>query len=266
MKIGVVSDVHLEFGRGGLVIEKLPYLVLAGDVVVADLRTMSKGIRAMYQERYMNFFEECSKNCGNVIYIAGNHEFYHGDINEVHDHIRLLLDGFPNIHFLDNESKAFPNDGISFFGSTFWTDFKDFNPLIVQQCKDSMSDYYVIRNGDKTLMPMDVYEINQSARDCLFEYLESPLSQHKQIVVTHHAPSYASVERQYATDDLSYAYVNTGLDKMLLDGNGPNVWIHVHIHAQNDYMHGNTRVISNPRGYVGRESGAEQRQLKIIEV
>jgi hypothetical protein len=24
MKIGVVSDVHLEFGRGGLVIEKLP--------------------------------------------------------------------------------------------------------------------------------------------------------------------------------------------------------------------------------------------------
>jgi hypothetical protein len=32
--------------------------------------------------------------------------------------------------------------------------------------------------------------------------------------------------------------------------NPPSIWIHGHIHSSNDYYINNTRIISNPRGYL----------------
>jgi hypothetical protein len=44
------------------------------------------------------------------------------------------------------------------------------------------------------------------------------------------------------------------------------LWVHGHVHAKNDYIVGNCRVVSNPRGYIGHEVIAEQWQLQYYEV
>ena len=69
------------------------------------------------------------------------------------------------------------------------------------------------------------------------------------IVITHHAPSRKSIDTQYVGDPLNAAYVSN-LESLMHD---VKLWIHGHIHEEKDYYIGNTRVISNPRGYVGFE-------------
>jgi len=43
------------------------------------------------------------------------------------------------------------------------------------------------------------------------------------------------------------------------------LWTHGHMHNASDYMIGETRVVCNPRGYVGYES-TNQFQLKYLEI
>jgi hypothetical protein len=44
------------------------------------------------------------------------------------------------------------------------------------------------------------------------------------------------------------------------------LWTHGHTHEDFDYMIGTTRVICNPRGYVGYEERADQWKPKIVEL
>jgi predicted phosphodiesterase len=70
MNITLLSDLHLEFnnpvqpGEGEV-------LVLAGDITTVD--TVKKDAA---------FFKSASDNYDLVIYIPGNHEYYHSDIND----------------------------------------------------------------------------------------------------------------------------------------------------------------------------------------
>ena len=43
-------------------------------------------------------------------------------------------------------------------------------------------------------------------------------------------------------------------------------WIHGHTHDACDYMIGDTRVLCNPRGYIGHERDASFFKLKYYEV
>ena len=105
MRIAVTSDVHLEFGP--IILENkdnIDVLILSGDIcVAADLKGKPDpyGIidNAKYQ-RMQEFFEACSKNFPNVVYLMGNHEHYHGDFNTSADILRQFLSPYKNIHFL----------------------------------------------------------------------------------------------------------------------------------------------------------------------
>ena len=72
----------------------------------------------------------------------------------------------------------------------------------------------------------------------------------KLIVMTHHAPTFKSIHPKYINDrQLNGAYASD-LSDFILDRPLIKYWLHGHIHATNDYMVGDCRVISNPRGYV----------------
>jgi hypothetical protein len=45
----------------------------------------------------------------------------------------------------------------------------------------------------------------------------------------------------------------SAMDEFVLDHENIRVWLHGHMHDPVDYMIGNTRVLSNPRGYIGHE-------------
>jgi len=44
------------------------------------------------------------------------------------------------------------------------------------------------------------------------------------------------------------------------------LWIHGHTHESFDYMVGDTRIVCNPRGYIGYEQCADDFKLKFVEV
>ena len=69
------------------------------------------------------------------------------------------------------------------------------------------------------------------------------------VVVTHHAPSRASVAPRFAGQRLNPAFVS-GLES-LIEAGRPSLWVHGHTHTSFDYRLGKTRVICNPRGYPG---------------
>jgi Icc-related predicted phosphoesterase len=65
------------------------------------------------------------------------------------------------------------------------------------------------------------------------------------VVCTHHAPCPQSIHVNYSNDPLNPCFISD-LSELL---DGVDVWVHGHVHNSFDYMHGNTRVLANPRGY-----------------
>ena len=88
MKLAVCSDLHLEFEDLDLKnSQNAEVLILAGDILIAedihnhpeDPSTFNNlGTRQLMAKRFRDFLNRCSKEFPHVVYIAGNHEFYHG--------------------------------------------------------------------------------------------------------------------------------------------------------------------------------------------
>ena len=66
------------------------------------------------------------------------------------------------------------------------------------------------------------------------------------VVISHHAPHPDSLEEKRATKPLDAAYASD-LEALILR-HKPDLWIHGHVHSQQNYMVGRTKVMANPRG------------------
>lgn len=238
MKISYVSDLHLEFGELN---EKLPggdILILAGDI---DLGCNI--IRDNYNHwivKQLNYYDH-------VIYVLGNHEFYHGDFIKTPKEIVAVLD-HENIYILNNDSIII--NGVKFVGSTLWTDM-NYDPLVMMKCQSSINDFSLIKNGSNKLTPRDTLDEFLIS----FKFLTKEITP-ECIVITHHTPSRRSIHSRYKNPDhstykLNFAYSND-LDQFILDTQ-PLLWIHGHTHDSYDYMIDNTYILCNPRGYKGRQ-------------
>lgn len=149
MKIAIASDIHLEFAPLELENpEGAEVLVLAGDICVAkdlkdhDPHGILEGTRS---DKYHKFFKSCSYNFKQVIYVAGNHEHYGGDFQDTYARLKDRLGYLENVHVLDKE--AFDYNGVTFLGSSLWTDMNNEDPLTLFHVKGMMSDYNHIKNS-----------------------------------------------------------------------------------------------------------------------
>ena len=234
MKIHILSDLHIEFGKFDFQPIDADVVVFAGDIGV--------GIDGI---EWINSL----KIDHPVIYVLGNHEFYHNDLS-ILDVIKIKA--ADNIHVLENDEVYI--DNVRFLGCTLWTDFLFFGEsekyFSVQAAKRGMSDFEVIRNNGKRFIPEDSIKFHGESRAWLQENLESSFDGNT-IVVTHHLPSSKSVHPRFANSKLTAAFASR-LENLILDGE-PDLWIHGHTHDKYDYFIGNTRVICNPRGYYGYE-------------
>ena len=238
MKLLVYSDLHLEFSDFATPEAGYDVVILAGDIHLDD-----RGVQWAKRK-----FADVP-----VIYICGNHEFYHADIVDVHNRIRSEVDG-TNIHFCENET-VYIND-TRFVCATLWSDFriKGNRELAMLQAGMWMNDYRLIKFGEVTLTPQDTARFHQESLMFLENELKtSTESTQKTVVVTHHAPSGQSLRYERVDDELSPAYASE-LATLMLD-TAPQLWIHGHTHESVDYQIGETRVLSNPRGYSRTANG-----------
>ena len=133
-----------------------------------------------------------------------------------------------------------------------WTDLNKGDWFTCQSAKKNMNDYECIRynEGGKSLkfLPNDSRKLHKE----FVNFLESELLNDfggKTIVVTHHAPSVLSVSDKYLGFALNDAYFED-MSRYMFD-NAIVSWFHGHMHNSSDYTIGETRIIANPRGYVG---------------
>lgn len=259
LKIKLVSDLHLEFSNIELdktADEKV--LILSGDILLASVladypagtnNTIVTSSRQLVAWRFREFLKDCSETFEHVIYVAGNHELYHGKFNKSLLILKNECDVFPNIHFLENRSVVI--DDVTFVGATLWTDCNNYDPLTILELKRGMSDYSAITYDDniyRKLIPEDTIKRHKKTLEYL-QYAISNATTPKVVVVGHHAPTFQSIDPKYADD----VYINGGYASNLTEFilNNPKIvlWTHGHTHCTHDYMIGSTRVMCNPRGY-----------------
>jgi len=247
MRIHVLSDLHLEFGRFDPPEIDADVIVLAGDI---DL-----GVRGVHWAR--SRFEKTP-----VIYVPGNHEYYGHAIPRLDE--KLLEEAeSSNVHVLND--KAITISGVHFLGCTLWTDLALVGDSFVGAAAVAsvMNDYRKIRVSPKfrRLRPQDTRACHLISARWLKQEGESAAS--PVVVVTHHSPSVLSLSPGYRDDPVSSAFASNM--ESLIRSMRPDIWIHGHIHAASDYQLGNTRIVCNPRGYQGDSVAGFNPQL-VLEV
>jgi predicted phosphodiesterase len=232
MRIRILSDLHTDFGTIAIPEVEADVTVLAGDIRPG--KSALTWIRSNFPEQP-------------IIYVLGNHEFYGNATPKLIDDFRLMASG-TNIHVLENDHLQI--DGVRFLGCTLWTDFSLFgDPAMAgRNAARIMNDYRRIRVSPefRRLTGRDTARFHARSVRWLQEQLDSVVQQ-PAVVVTHHAPSSRSLDPSESEELISAAYASN-LDK-LVDTSHAKLWIHGHIHRPISYRIGETRVVSNPRGY-----------------
>lgn len=231
MKIQVTSDVHAEFHPdGGANFWK--FMPVKGDVLViaGDLGTAS------YIEKNLCWAAE---KFPHVIYVPGNHDYWGAPgYRTVKEAIDNAVAKHPNIHWLFDS--AVEIDGQRFIGNTMWFPLTD----NTQIHESGWSDFARIKRGRQW-----IYKANKATR----KYLHAEVKK-GDVVVTHHLPCDLSVADRFRTGPNTWqnGFYVCDMSDLILDRE-PVAWISGHTHDFNDYMLGNTRIVSNPYGYQGYE-------------
>ncbi len=237
MKIHIASDFHMEFTpTWSYQPPKADVSILAGDIAPGHA-----GPDFIKDMGYKN----------PVIVVAGNHEFYGCDYDEMKPKLWADYEGF-GIRLLENEATEINVRGeeVLVLGATLWTDFRLYGDTgtSILAAQYGMNDFRQItrRDGDRLFTANDTAEINSMSVGWLDNQLKRNFGR-KTVVVTHHAPSATSISPQFSGSPLNPAFVSN-LEHLMLKY-APTLWVHGHVHSSHDYMIGQTRVVANPRGY-----------------
>ena len=267
MKIKLVSDLHLEFSDITINNDQnCDVLVLAGDILTAQaLHDHDLNSTSTLAKRFHGFLKRCSDTFPHVIYVAGNHEFYHGKWIAGIDYLREECDKYSNVYFLEKDTKVI--DNITFVGGTLWTNMNKHDPYTMAVITRQLNDYYSIRNdtnGYRKIKPFETVERHMSTLDYFKKVIESDPNT-TYVVVGHHAPAWPSVHEQYHGDFVMNGAYYSDLSEFILDHPQIKLWVHGHMHNPSDYTIGETRIVCNPRGYYPSEDTGWDIN-KIIEI
>lgn len=260
-KIAFTSDIHLEFGDIELVNKhNADILVLAGDISTPHKWRDDGYVYGTQSE----FFKRVAGEFGHVVYVPGNHEHYHGDVNETENILKNELSQYDNVTFGTHVEYTWGD--LAIIGNTLWTDFDNGNSIVLNAANMGMNDFRIVSNGSHRYTSEDAMRRHLIAK---FDLSESAYKfrDKKLVVVSHHLPSYQVIAKGFRDSRLNGAYASD-LDEFMQEINA-SVWIHGHSHPPADLMIGMTRVIRKPRGYVNYEHSWEddkKYEMGLIEV
>lgn len=247
MKIYYASDIHSEY----LKYVDIPrpdaepaVIVLAGDIGVAD-----------QAQDYVAAIADAFP-VTDIIWVAGNHEFYGVNIDAQLEEYRHFSEAHPRIHFLENN--ALTLNGVTFLGCTLWTDFSALGEPSQTLCLNNsqrLADFFYIhtRNG-KFSAEDSIARFDES-----YHWLNTQLAQcnaEKTVVITHFPPC-REARHGEITEDFLAAYFQANASALIED-HQPAYWIYGHNHWSDRFTIGKTQLVSNQLGYA-KELNVRQR-------
>lgn len=259
LKIALASDLHMEFRRDFALSQfQFPrdsdVIVLAGDLNV--------GHRAADTVRGI---AEANPDA-EVLWVAGNHEFYKVNIDQQLEAYRQACADLPNIHFLENDRIAL--NGVTFLGCTLWTDFtilgESRQPDAMDAVRDMLNDFVLIEMGEGEIFtPEAACERFQQSYAFLKAELQSA-DPERTVVISHFCPGLETHNSNFPLD-LAATYFQANVVP-LIERFEPALWIYGHNHFNDDLSIGKTRVVSNQLGYPGEDCGGVFDLTKLIEI
>ena len=263
MLVRPFSDIHAEFWQPHTIPRILEMVIppLQSDKETVALVAGDIGL-AHRQETWLKIISLLAKRFLAVIYVEGNHFFYHNDFFGRIPELKAKLSLPKNVHFLENESVDIA--GVLFIGATLWTDFLEKDLFKMQHARKNMNDFVLIKKADgMRLMPEETVDLFQESKRYIFETLAAA-GDKKTVVVTHHGVSPLSIHERFRGDSLNCAFM-TDLSSEIID-HGPDLWVHGHTHNSFDYALGRTRVVVNPYGYKDVEVNPQYDKQLVIEL
>lgn len=239
-KILLLSDLHFDMHKprdnAKLFVDledtKPDIIVLAGDA--GELR------RESVREYVKNLCKIAP-----LIYVLGNHENWYSDKDDVELYIKQL-ESTPNFNHL-HHGKVVTINGQKFVGDTLW----------YPQTEDDMNfpDFRTIYGFRKWY---------GKEHDATVKFITENIDKDT-IVVTHHMPSKMCIHEKYA-DDIGWNYFFCHDMTGLIMDKQPKAWFFGHSHEPVNIKLGNTRLISNPRGYRNEEQEVPFNPKLIVEI
>ena len=237
----LLSDLHLE----GTAYKFVPadtdaesVLVLAGDISV--------GTRAV------DFIDEIHDRFIHVIYVLGNHEFYRNSIDTTRQNIdrELVRLGIKNVSVVD-KAQLIQIENQQFACGTLWTDMGKNSPLCHLAVRNGLYDFLLIQDQSEDNGIFTTYGAFNIHRDTMEKFAD--WVDKDSIVITHHMPSEWCVHPRFKESGPINAGFSSDLDYFILE-NKPKYWLHGHGHDSVNVQVGDTKIMSNPRGYPRRSS------------
>lgn len=238
-KLYIISDLHLEFIKNkkdypDYFIDRNGILIIVGDVCPFNT----------HKDVFIEYFTRRSKDFKDILFVAGNHEYYHGDIVEVNRELEAFFKSIKNIHFLNNKKIQLNN--INFIGSTLWTDLNNVDPITLIDIESNINDFHLIKYDGERFNTDHWNKLHQDG----IKFIKKSLSKTKpNVIITHHSPLFQTIEEQYKESPYIRSFYNN-FDELIYN-NTIDSWIFGHTHQFfNEIIH-DTRIISNAYGYNG---------------
>ncbi len=253
MKIQLASDIHLRPGDQSFDFPEADsdILILAGDI--------GHGTRAIEFAQHIADMHQ-----KNVIFLAGNHEYYMGNYVQLNESFRNFSDKSKNVHYLERD--VFVYQDTRFIGATLWTDYRLDGRFeqehLMEVAGNALSDHIYIKFGlEGTFMPKHALALHKRARSFIEAELAKPFDG-KTVVVTHHAPSLLCEHPKFGIDPLSGAFISD-CDELIAQA---DLWVFGHTHANVDTTVGKCRLVSNQLGYRSEQLEVPYRPDLVIEI
>lgn len=203
-----------------------------------------------------------------VILVAGNHEFYHGEYHSTKQYLNDLAQvKYSNVTFLDNSSVVI--DGVSFYGGMMCTDLELGGPVVAVQARldvhRCINDFQwsSVQGADGDWRKWSINDhLNEHIqfRQGLQHWLRETEGQ-KRVVVSHFVPHPKAIHPRFAHSILN-GYFTCDMERYM---GWEGLWLFGHTHDSCDFLVGDTRCVSNPRGY-GSENRHGFEECKLLEI
>lgn len=225
-------------------------------VIAGDLWTDRKFLNRKYPTGE-SWLARVSRRFKYVIFVLGNHDYWSTNMSHEPKKIKaeLQVQELNNVYLLENDVLIL--DNVKFVGSTLWTDYNRHDLSLMMDADKLMNDYKKIRfgtNSYKKVTSANLYNTHINSRNFIFQNSVKDNEEQKIIVVTHMPPSSKSVESKYLENPkpINYLYYSSMEEK--INESEIDIWMHGHTHNCANYKIGETKVLANPRGYVGHFS------------